>query len=279
MPINRLYDFLTGATANPEEVDAEFNQLVSSANTLESGKMDKSGGTFTALVTFVGGLTLTGGHITLFQAPTSNLHASTKKYVDDKVAGGLLVPTGAIFPYAGASAPTGYLMCDGTAVSRSTYAALFAVLSTTYGPGDGSTTFGLPDLRGRAPVGENPNGGPNDNNRVAPNTLRGAVGGERNHALTGAETGPHIHSQPVHAHTTPNHSHVLITIQPGQPPGAFSGFLHGNNDVGTGTNSTEFDGGGGATSSNGNENTDSAGSGTGHNTVGPLQIVNYIIKT
>jgi microcystin-dependent protein len=60
---------------------------------------------------------------------------------------------GRIEAYAGATAPTGYLLCDGTAVSRTTYAALFAVTSTTYGVGDGSTTFNVPDLRGRVPVG------------------------------------------------------------------------------------------------------------------------------
>ncbi len=58
------------------------------------------------------------------------------------------VPTGAVFHFAASTAPTGFLPANGAAVSRSTYAALFAVTSTTYGSGDGSTTFNLPDLRG-----------------------------------------------------------------------------------------------------------------------------------
>jgi microcystin-dependent protein len=58
------------------------------------------------------------------------------------------VPAGAIMPFAMNSAPTGWLAANGTAVSRSTYAALFSALGTTYGAGDGSTTFALPDLRG-----------------------------------------------------------------------------------------------------------------------------------
>ena len=62
-------------------------------------------------------------------------------------------PTGVMAPYAGATAPTGWLLCDGTAVSRTTYAALFAITSTTYGVGDGTSTFNVPDLRGRIPVG------------------------------------------------------------------------------------------------------------------------------
>lgn len=61
---------------------------------------------------------------------------------------GFLVPTGSVLPYFGVSAPTGFLMCDGLAVSRTTYAGLFSVISTFCGQGDGSTTFNLPDLQG-----------------------------------------------------------------------------------------------------------------------------------
>lgn len=69
------------------------------------------------------------------------------------------VATGAYMPFAGASAPSGYLLCDGSAVSRSTYSGLFAVCGTTYGIGDGSTTFNLPDLRGFIPAGKDDMGG------------------------------------------------------------------------------------------------------------------------
>jgi microcystin-dependent protein len=62
------------------------------------------------------------------------------------------IPTGTITPWSQASAPTGFLECDGAAVSRSTYAALFAVVSTTYGAGDGSTTFNLPNLTDKVAV-------------------------------------------------------------------------------------------------------------------------------
>ena len=63
------------------------------------------------------------------------------------------VPAGAVMPYAGSSAPSGWLFAAGQAVSRTTYAALFAAIGTTYGSGDGSTTFNLPDLEGRAVFG------------------------------------------------------------------------------------------------------------------------------
>ena len=64
-------------------------------------------------------------------------------------------PAGAIMPWAAAAAPTNWLLCDGSAVSRAAWPSLFAVIGTTYGAGDGSTTFNVPDLRGRVAVGKN----------------------------------------------------------------------------------------------------------------------------
>src|SRR5258707_6849253 len=66
---------------------------------------------------------------------------------------------GAVVGYAGSSAPSGWLFCFGQNVGRTTYATLFAVIGTTYGAGDGSTTFGVPDLRGRVPFGKDDMGG------------------------------------------------------------------------------------------------------------------------
>jgi microcystin-dependent protein len=63
------------------------------------------------------------------------------------------IPTGSIYLFAGTTAPMGYLLCDGAAISRTTYAYLFARIGTTYGSGDGSTTFNIPDLRQRFPLG------------------------------------------------------------------------------------------------------------------------------
>lgn len=68
------------------------------------------------------------------------------------------IPTGTLTAYTGTTAPAGWLICDGTAISRSTYSELFAIVGTTYGSGDGSTTFNLPDLRGRVIVGLSPGG-------------------------------------------------------------------------------------------------------------------------
>lgn len=78
---------------------------------------------------------------------------AVKAYID--ALGGItaLVPTGAILAYGAATAPSEFLLCDGSAVSRATYSTLFAILSTSYGVGDGSTTFNLPNLKGRFPLG------------------------------------------------------------------------------------------------------------------------------
>ena len=78
-----------------------------------------------------------------------------------KVAGGTLYadnPIGSILPYGGAIAPSGWFICQGQAISRTTYAELFAVIGTTFGSGNGSTTFNLPDLRNKAVMGAGTNG-------------------------------------------------------------------------------------------------------------------------
>lgn len=68
------------------------------------------------------------------------------------------IPTGAVFPFAGITAPEGFLLCDGSEVSRVTYAKLFGVIGEIYGKGDGSTTFNLPDYRETVLIGAGPSG-------------------------------------------------------------------------------------------------------------------------
>ncbi len=108
------------------------------------------------------------------------------------------VATGGIIAYGGTSAPSGYLLCDGALVSRTTYAALFTAISTAFGVGDGMTTFGLPDLRGRFPLGKATSG--------TGSTL-GGTGGLIDHTHTGpshTHTGTvdisHVHNVTVAAH-------------------------------------------------------------------------------
>ena len=124
--------------------------------------------------------------------------------------------TGVVFPFAGTTAPDDWLMCYGQAVSRTTYATLFATIGTTYGPGDGTTTFNVPDMRGRVAAGVDNMGGTAAGrlttaaggvNAVAP----GAVGGASTHVLTTAQMPSHAHgvTDPTHAHSVadPGHAH------------------------------------------------------------------------
>jgi microcystin-dependent protein len=94
---------------------------------------------------------------------------------------------GTILMYAGSLAPPGWLLCNGAEVSRTTYANLFAVIGTTFGAGDGSTTFILPDLRGRSPIGMGQGTG-------LSNRVLGADGGAEKHKLTISEMPAHSHS-------------------------------------------------------------------------------------
>jgi microcystin-dependent protein len=117
-------------------------------------------------------------------------------------AAAVSVPTGAALDWFGSTAPAGFLLCDGSAVSRSTYAALFAAIGVVYGSGDGTTTFNLPDTRGRMLVGVSPGGnaevsalGANDGTAAAARRVR--------HAHTSTLTLPnHGHSvnDPTHSH-------------------------------------------------------------------------------
>ena len=104
------------------------------------------------------------------------------------------IPTGTITPWSQATPPTGFLECDGAAVSRSTYAALFAVVSTTYGAGDGSTTFNLPDLTDKVAVHKSNNkafASTAGANTVTP--TGNVAGSTANATLTTAQLASHSH--------------------------------------------------------------------------------------
>ena len=112
-----------------------------------------------------------------------------------------LIPSGVILPFAGDVAPTDYLLCYGQTLNRSQYADLYAAIGETYGAGDGSTTFVLPDLRGRVIAGQDDMGG-NSANRLTNQTggldgdALGATGGAETHTLSTAQI--------------PNHSHFMV---------------------------------------------------------------------
>ena len=150
------------------------------------------------------------------------------------------IPIGSIIPFSGSSIPTGYMLCDGTAISRTIFSKLFSIIGTMYGTGDGSTTFNLPNLKGKVAVGL-------DSFQTEFNTL-GETGGEKTHTLINAEMPIHAHDQYVSANS--------------------------------GTQATRKDytaDGGGNIYSQGCT-TGNAGGGQAHNNLQPYLTVNYIIK-
>ena len=114
---------------------------------------------------------------------------------------------GKIIGFSGSTIPAGYLVCDGSAVSRTTYASLYSVIGDSFGDGDGETTFNVPNLMDKVVVG------------VSSGHPFASSGGENNHVLDDTEIPAHLHSVPSHGHdnnfvfNTPSLSHS-ITTQP-----------------------------------------------------------------
>jgi len=127
--------------------------------------------------------------VVLPAAPTTTLQAATKGYVDGLTGS----PAGIIAPFAGTSAPSGWLACQGQAISRSTYATLFTAIGTTWGSGDGSTTFNLPDLRGVFLRGTGTNATGSSSGAVGPSVGTYAADTYLNHSHTATDSG-HTHS-------------------------------------------------------------------------------------
>jgi microcystin-dependent protein len=158
---------------------------------------------------------------------------------------------GAIVAYAGPSAPTGWLFCFGQNVSRTAFAQLFGVIGTTFGIGDGSTTFGLPDLRGRFVAGVDAGAGRLTGAQTGGlSATLGAVGGEQGHATTLAETIAHAHNANAGAGLWASGSGTTFIQTTATNTGAHLA---------------------------GPTTTDNAGSSTAHNNVPPAIALNYMI--
>lgn len=174
-PITADVNNQSTTTAAAAKITWDLNQRIIELQS-ELGQQE---GTLLNYLPLVGGAL--SGPLSLAGDPSENDHAARKQYVDNNDANTLQgsktytdeqlktevakinkaidalkpalasggVPTGSLVPFAGNSIPDGYLLCNGAAVSRTTYAALFAVIGTTYGAGDGSKTFTLPDFRNR----------------------------------------------------------------------------------------------------------------------------------
>jgi len=199
---------------------------------------------------------------------------------------------GAIKPWTKATAPAGYLLCDGSAVSRSTYAELFAIVSTTYGSGDGSRTLNVPQLQGKMPQGYDGNtynlagtGGANTvtvavtNNQAATNASNQSVtvtGSISNTSLTTAQLSSHSHGGDFWKYNPATPGNRMTGIGSDGLGGINKGANTSNAGSGTGHNHSHTLSG----TLTGNVTTSLTGSVTaaGTNSFSPFVVVNYIIK-
>ncbi|MBP1091956.1 phage tail protein [Bradyrhizobium diazoefficiens] len=190
------------------------------------------------------------------------------------------IPIGGMIDYTGAVAPnSSFVLPFGQAISRTTYATLFSLLSTTYGTGDGSTTFNIPDLRGRVVAGKDDMGGSAASRLTSSYfggtaTTLGAVGGGESHTLTVAELPSHYHDafifDPGHRHNYDSSNNS----QPNQTGGGSLGLNIAANNTVTSAETTGVR----VNSSNGLDKTGSTGSGTAHAIVQPTIVLSKILR-
>jgi microcystin-dependent protein len=182
------------------------------------------------------------------------------------------IPIGASVDFWGTTAPnSSFVLAFGQSLSRVTYSALFSLLGTTYGNGDGSTTFGIPDLRGLVVAGRDDMGGSAVSRLTSTYfgqdaKVLGAIGGSESHTLTTAQLAQHTHTltDPGHQHSLPNRNTFPAASGTTQVTQDFvSGISSGGNPVQSATT--------GITIAN-------AGSGNAHNNVQPTIIANKLLR-
>src|SRR5688572_17674755 len=164
------------------------------------------------------------GHL-LEEHNEDGTHVTSERLLD-------FVPVGSIMPYAGPSAPRGWVLCDGSQLNRVTYKALFDIIGTTYGVGDGSTTFNIPDLRQRFPLGKAAAG---------TGSALGDTGGDIDHTHSVGDHTHTISSAGAHDHggatgTDGDHDHTVSGTTSG-PSDSFN--PDANNDGITATSSSD----------------------------------------
>ena len=135
----------------------------------------------------------------------SNYEATKYNFDGANLTGIEGIPTATIVPWSSASVPSGFLECNGAAVSRTTYADLFAIVGTTYGAGDGSSTFNVPDLQDNVAVGKSNNKNLGSTGGANTVTSTGNVGGSTaNASLSISQLANHDHPSPTAGPGGPN---------------------------------------------------------------------------
>lgn len=236
------------------------------------------------LVNGTGTITVSGALCLLFSTGSGWI-ATIQSVADTRMAGEIVA-------FAGSTLPTGWLWCDGSAINRSTFATLFAALGTAFGAGDGSTTFNLPDLRGRAPFGKDNMDNSEGTGGGAASRLTSA-GSSVDGATLGATGG--AQNVTLDVTTMPSHNHGGSAAVSGTAAsdGAHTHGLLGGPDDASGTvvvdgfnisltpvDSTSVTTSNGAHTHtvSGSATVSSQGGGGAHNNMPPAQVVNFIIK-
>jgi microcystin-dependent protein len=182
------------------------------------------------------------GFLSLVGDPTSALHAATKQYVDSNIT----PLTGAVMAFARSTAPSGWLKANGAAISRTAYSALFAAIGTTYGAGDGSTTFNIPDARGEFIRGLDDGRGV-DSGRIIGSAQADEIK-SHTHSVDPPETttsssGNHTHSiDPPSTSTTSNGDHAHTFDYRGDSSSNGAHIQSGSSGANSGTKTTSSTG-------------------------------------
>ena len=191
----------------------------------------------------------------------ANYEATKYDFSGASIQGLVGITTGSVIPWSDASIPSGFLECNGAAVSRSTYATLFATIGTTYGSGNGSTTFNLPDFQDNVVMGK------------SPNKALASTGGANTVSSTGNVPG-NLGNTTISTPLLPSHNHPapgnatnqnVYALNPGPP----------SNPYPRGNSNTSNSGGGGAHSHGLSANF----TGNATSVLQPYITVIYIIKT
>jgi microcystin-dependent protein len=272
-------DIASSSTTDLGAVEGKFHDItgtstISSFGTVRAG-IEK-------VLTFEGALTLTynstslilpgganiltaaGDVATFYSEGSGNWRCTSYQH-----ATASFVPAGAMMAYAGTTEPAGWLFCYGQAISRTTYARLFAAISTTHGTGDGSTTFNVPDIRGRVIAGQDDMGGTSADRLTG---VSGSVNGDTMGAVGGAETVTLTEAQ-LAAHTHSASLSVTGSVTNVGMAATGGALTHNVSDSAGDEAATAASVTGTASGTTG-----SAGSTSAHHNVQPTIIQNYIIK-
>jgi microcystin-dependent protein len=269
------YTLTTNQGLGATPVTGQLIAFKVSATNADSATLRVDGGTVYPIQTS-SGVAVTAGTL-ISGSPYTATFSGTAWLLRNFYGNPYAVPVGGLLPYTGDTAPnSNFVLPAGQAISRTTYAAYFALVGTRFGSGDGSTTFNVPDLRGRVIAALDNLGGSAASRLTATylgasSTSSGSAGGIDNHAITSPELAAHTHASP--ALTDPGHTHGLtgnvFSSTGGNPLRGDLATYTFNSITATNSNTT------GITLA---ATTGSTGSGTAFSVVQPTMVLSFLLR-